>query len=75
MVNQQSVGAAESTDCISTKGLGSTHKCPGYDIKQSVSKAPVTQEPQEMQSTPLLPSLTGPLCPKGVAPDRVPPMG
>ena len=43
----------------------------GYDTKQSDGEAPVMLELWGMQSTPSLPSLPGPLCPRVVAPDRV----
>ena len=41
------------------------------DIKQFDGEAPVMMELWEMQSTPSLLSLTGPLWPGVVAPDRV----
>ena len=41
-----------------------------YDSKQSYDEAPVMQELWEMQSTPLLPLLPGPLWPELVGPDR-----
>ncbi len=59
----QSAGAEEHTNCI--------NECPGYDTKQSDGEAPVMLELWEMLSTPLLPSLPGPLWPRVVAPDRV----
>ena len=43
---------------------------PGYDFKQSDGEVPVTLEVWGMRSTPLLPSLPGPLWPGLVAPDR-----
>ena len=42
----QSAGAVEYTDCISSEGKTPPHKCPGYDTKQSDG------EVVEMQSTP-----------------------
>ena len=44
---------------------------PRYDIKPFDGKAPVILELWRMWSTPLLPSLPGPLWPGVVAPDRV----
>ena len=46
-----------------------------YDTKQSDGEVPVMQELWEMQSTPSLPSIPGPLWPGVVAPDRVLSMG
>ena len=43
-----------------------------YDTKQSDGKVPVMLELWGMQSTPLLPSLPGPLWPGVVAPDKGP---
>ena len=37
------------------------NECPGYDTKQSDSEVPAMLEFWEMWSTPLLPSLPGPL--------------
>ena len=45
---------------------------PGYDTKQSDTEVPVMLELWGMQSTPLLPSLPGPLWPGVVAPDKGP---
>ena len=60
----QSAGTVEYTDCISAEGLDSPHnKCPGYDTKQSDGEVPVMLELWGMQSTPSLPSLSGPLWP------------
>ena len=53
----------------------SPNEFPGYDFKQSDGGAPVMQELWGMQSTPSLPSFTGPLWPAVVAPDRVLSMG
>ena len=47
-----------------------THKCPGYDTKQSDGEIPVMLELWGMWSTPSLPLLPGPLWPGVVAPDR-----
>ena len=44
---------------------------PGYDIKQSDGEVPVLLELWGMRSTPSLPSLSGPLWPRLIAPDRV----
>ena len=52
-----------------------TNVFPGYDTKQCNSEVPVMLELWEMRSTPLLPSLSGPLLPRVVAPDRVLSMG
>ena len=49
-----------------------TNKCPGYDNKQSYGEVPVMLELRGMRSTPLLPSLPGPLWPGVVAPDKGP---
>ena len=51
------------------------NKCPGYETKQSDGEALVMLELRGMQSTPLLPSLSGPLWPEMVAPDRILSMG
>ena len=59
---------------ISVEGQDPNHHndCPRYDIKQFDVKAPVMVEFGEMQSTPSLPSLQGPLWSAVVAPDKVP---
>ena len=62
--------AVEYTDCFSPEGT--LNKCPGYDTKQSDGKVPAMLELWGMQSTPLLPSLPGPLWPGVVAPDEGP---
>ena len=68
----QPAGAAEYTDCISSKGQDSpTIKCLGHDIKQSDGEVAVKQELWGVWSTPLLPSLPGSVWPGLVAPDRV----
>ena len=46
--------------------------CPGYDTKQSDGEVAAMPELLEMQSTPLLPELQGPLWPGVVAPDKGP---
>ena len=48
------------------------NECPGYDTKQSYGEVPAMLELWEMQSTPSLPSLPGPLWPGVVAPDMGP---
>ena len=68
-------GAVEYTNCISAEGLDSPNEYPGYDTKQFYGEAPVMLELWGMQSTPLLPSLPGPLWPGVVAPDRALSMG
>ena len=45
--------------------------CPGYDTKQSDAEVPIMLELWGMQSTPLLPSLPGPLWPRVVILDIV----
>ena len=52
-----------------------TNECPGYDTKQFDGEVPVILELWGMRSTPTLPSLPGPLCPKVVTPDRILSMG
>ena len=52
-----------------------SNKCPGYDTKQSDGEVPVMLELWEMQITPSLQLLPGPLLPRMVAPDRVLSMG
>ena len=47
------------------------NECPGYDTKQSDGEVPVMLELWGMQSTPLLPSLPGPLWLEAVAPDNM----
>ena len=61
---------ADSLQRGKTPTTTTINECPGYDTKQSVGVVPVMQELWGMQSTPLLPSLPGPLCPRVVAPDR-----
>ena len=48
------------------------NECPGYDTKQSDGEVPEMLEFCGMQSTPLLPSLSVPLWPGVVAPDKGP---
>ena len=52
-----------------------TNECPVYDTKQSDSEVPVMLELCWIQSTPSLPSISGPLWPGVVAPDKVLSMG
>ena len=66
---------AEYTDYIFAEGYDSLNKCPAYDTKQSDVEAPLMLELWRMQSTPLLPSLPGPLWPGMVASDRFLSMG
>ena len=69
----QSAGAVEYTDCFSAEGGKTSHnECPGYDTKQSDGEFPVMLELLGMWSTPLLPSLSGPLWPQVVVPDKGP---
>ena len=51
------------------------NECLGYDTKQYDGEAPVKLELWGMWSTPSLPSLSGPLWPGVVTPDRVLSMG
>ena len=67
--------ALEYTICFSEEGWDSPNECPVYDTKQSDGEVPIMQELWEMRSTPLLPSLPGPLWPGVVASDRVLSMG
>ena len=46
-----------------------------YDTKQSANEAPVMLDLWGMQSTPVIPSLPGPIWPRAEAPDRVLAMG
>ena len=58
----QSAEAAEYTDSISSKrGKPLPNECPGYDTKQSDGKVPIILVFGGIQSTPLLPSVSGPL--------------
>ena len=45
------------------------NECPGYTPKQSDGEVPVMPQLWGMQSTPSLPSISGPLWPREVAPD------
>ena len=67
--------AVEYTDCISAEGVRPhlSHECLRYDTKQSDGEAPVMLE--LWGSTPLLPSLPGPIWTGVVVPDRVLSMG
>ena len=69
----QLAGAVEYTDCFSVERVRPhPNECPGYDTKQSDGEVPVMLWLWGMQSTPSLPSLTGPLWPREVAPDKDP---
>ena len=57
------------------RGVKPYNESRGYDTKKSDGEAPVMQELWGIQSIPSLPSLTGPLWPGAVAPDRVLSMG
>ena len=57
----QLAGAAEYTNCSSAEENNSPNECPGYDTKQSDDEAPVMLTLWGTRSTPLLPSLLGPL--------------
>ena len=63
--------AAEYTDCITTEGQDSLNECPVFATIQSDGEASVMLELWEMQSSPLLPSLSGPLFLGIIAPDRL----
>ena len=51
------------------------NECPRYDTKQSDGEVSVMLEPWGMRSTPLFPSLPGPLWPRMWAPERDQSMG
>ena len=57
----QSAGTVEYTDCFSAEGYDSPNECPVNDTKQYDGEASVYLELWEMQSTPSLQSLRGPL--------------
>ena len=59
------VGAIEYTD-------PTPNECPGYDTKQSDGEVPVMLELWGWLSTPSLPSLSGPLWPGVIVPDKGP---
>ena len=67
----QSAGAVEYIDCISAERQGLPNECPGHDIKQSDSEAPVMLKLWGIWSIPSLPLLPDPLWPGVVALDRV----
>ena len=71
----QSAEASEYTDCFFVEGLDSSNECTGYKTQQSNDEDPLMLELWGMQSTPLLPSLSGPLWLWEVAPDRILSMG
>ena len=52
-----------------------SNECPGYNTKPSDGDSPVMLEIQGIQSTLLMPLLSGSLWPGVVAPDRVLSMG
>ena len=54
------------------KGVRPSNECPGYDTKQSDGEIPAMLELCRMWSTPLLPSLPGPIWLGVVAPDKGP---
>ena len=69
----QSAVVVEYTDCFTAERSDPPPiKCPIYDTKQSDGEFPVMLELWGTQSTPLLPSLPGPLWPRVVAPDKIP---
>ena len=64
--------AVEYTDCISAEESNPhTPECLRYDIKQSDGEAPVMLELWGIWSTLSLPTLPGPLWPRGIAPERI----
>ena len=71
----QSAGTEEYTDCISAERQDSPNECPGYNTKQSDGEVPVMLELWGIRTTPLLPSLPGPLGSVVIKPDRVRFMG
>ena len=72
ILQRQPAGAVEYTDYLSVEGLDPPHKCPEYDAKQSDREVPVMLGLWGMWSTPLFPSLPGPIWPGVVAPDKGP---
>ena len=67
----KSAGAAEHSIGISAEGENFADECPGCDIKRFDGEVPVMLELWEMQSTPSMQSLPGPLWPGDLEPDRV----
>ena len=65
----QEAWAVEYTDC---RGVRLSQRLSWIWHKQSDDKVPAMRELWVMQSTPLLPSLPGPLWPGVVTPDRSP---
>ena len=63
--------SVEYTDRISANELDPTNESPVYDNKQSDDEASVMLELWGRRSTSSLPSLSGSLWPRVVAPDRV----
>ena len=71
----QSAGAVEYTDFISADRSDSPNECPGKAAKQSDNEARIMQTLWEMQNTPSLSPLPGPLWLGVVALNRVLSMG
>ena len=71
----QLAGTAKYTDCISTEEQYFPNECPENDTQESDDETSVMFEFWGMRSTPLLPSLPGPLYPGVVVPDMVLSMG
>ena len=70
LIRDKSAVAVEYTYCFSVEGKDpNSNVCPGYAIKQF--EAPVMLDLWRMQSTPPLPSLSGPHWSGMLAPDRV----
>ena len=71
----QSAEAARIHRLHLSRGVRPSKECQVYDLKQSDCEVPVMLEIWGMQSTPSLPSLSGPLWPGVVPPVRAPSMG
>ena len=67
-----SAGVVEYINSVSAEGYDPTQLVSCSDTKQSDGEVPAMLELWEMRSTPLLPSLQGPLWPGLVAPDKDP---
>ena len=65
----------QNTPTASRQRCNFPKECSEYDTKQSDGKVLVMLELWGMRSIPLLPSLSGPLKPRVIAPDRVLSMG
>ena len=65
----KSAEVAEYSNCIFAERKDSSHKCPGYDTKQTDGEASVMLELWGMRSTHLLLLLPGWLWPGVVVPD------